>query len=291
MGRPAKQVDSKGAREVCDYLRGHQERSHVLDDNNYSKDYIDALKQNKFSDIMREGIGSDYLFYDEPEKTEKSVPYLQQFIDSYMSSSDKTRMWKALRKKTVRKHYAFNTFQLTLDEMSDGLFHEIKGNIMSNIGFDEKAKLSNTDIVVGLMEFASKIEDKSIKEELLLTIETSRKFRKNELYRKSDLYKTRREACLNALIKLGLDEDQSGRFFYAVRLAAFDNKAIFELLEEKKDKDVPRYLAGLHKLQEPNGDLYNLPYSDPKRAPYYNLANWVVLPSDDVNEEQLRLDV
>jgi hypothetical protein len=292
MGRPAKQVNIDNAREVCNYLRGQQDSYYKLGEDNYSKDYIDALKQKKFAKIILEGIGTEYLFHSDTENLEQSVPFLQKFLDLHMSNDDKSRMWGALRKRATRKDYNFNSFQVTLDSIGESEFNSSKSDVISNIGLDTDTKFSNTDIIIGLMDFASSIKDESVKKELLDSIKIGRSFRKTDLYKKSDLYNTRRKACISAIIELGLDEIQADRFLQIIRLEAFDNKTISELLNDKADKPVPRYLAGLHKLREPKGDTYNLPRYDPKRRSYYKLENWVVLPSDDAQtEEQLDLDV
>jgi|GEM_PF-5528622 len=290
MGRPAKKVEVENAIDVCNYLRGHQDRYYNLGDDNYSKEYLTALKQDKLSNMMREAIGSEYLLHRKPNETEKAVPVLQSFLDLYMSNEDKTRMWKALRKKSNRKNYLSDAFQVTLDGMNEHTFNYIKNDIISNIGLDTDTKYTNTDVIVGLMNFATDIQDSSIRNEILYTIEGGRKFRKLQVYRSSELFKKRSAACISALTTMGLNKEEAKRFTYTVKLAAFNNKTVHELLESKEDKPVPRYLSSLHKLREPEG-LYDLPYDEPKRQIYNDLVNWVVLPSDDVKEDQLGLDI
>jgi hypothetical protein len=240
--------------------------------------------------MMREAIGSEYLLHREPNETEKAVPVLQSFLDLYMSNEDRTRMWKALRKKGNRKSYILETFQVTLDGMNEHAFNSIKNDIISNIGLDTDTKYTNADIIMGLMNFATDIQEPAIKNKILYTIAGGRKFRKMQVYRSSELFAKRWVACKSALTDMGLNDEEANRFIYSVKLAAFDNKRIYELLESKEDKQVPRYLSSLHKLREPEG-LYELPYRNPKKRLYNDLASWVVLPSDDVKEEQLGLDI
>ena len=70
---------------------------------------------------------------------------------------------------------------------------------------------------------------------------------------------------------MGLDKDDAFCFIECVTLSAFNNKTTVQLLIQKQDKDVPKYLSKLNKLKRPYSE-----YHPSNRI----LSKWVVLPSE-----------
>lgn len=283
MGRPAKKVNSDNVQDIYLHIESKEKRAHSLDPEKYSEIYIKALERQKLTNDLYQALNKSYISLYKAEDKEKAIPVIQAYIDSLMSADDRLRMWKALNKKKDRKNYRRHSFQLAL-ETSEYQFAEIKSRIEKVAGFTGGPSLTNTDLVIGVLSFVAELENESLaaklKEKLIKCMEE----RKVDKYRTSDLFKTREEACREALLNLGLDEAQAHRFFWSVKLDAFGEKTIGELLNSKEDKGVPQYLSKLKKLKEPPVPDHSLgreTYRTETYKNYKSLSNWVVLPSED----------
>lgn len=251
MPRAAKRVDTTTVEAVINYVKNQERKFFMLNCGLYSVEYINALKGSTLSNMLNSALGAVSKYLREEQK-EEAVNTTQLFIDSYMSSDDRTRMWKAIRKTKHRKRIMFglDSFQLSFDGISNDEFKNLKGEIENRLkSINEDVTAS--DLIISLMKLAASSEDSDFIDALESTIVATRKKRKSNVYKNSELFQRREQACLDALMEKGLSENDGYIFMMTVELDDFSGRTINTLLEEKEDKAVPEYLQKLVSLKLP----------------------------------------
>lgn len=251
MPRAAKSVDTTTVEAVINYVKGQEHKWFTLKLELYSDEYGRALKDSTLSKMLSDTFGLVPTRLRDEQK-DAAVNTTQRFIDSYMSSDDRTRMWKAIRKTKHRNSGISKliSFQLSFEGVSNKAFKNLKCEIenrLTSINEDVTA----SDLIISLMTLAANTEDSDFIDSLESTIKTTRKKRKRQVYRNSDLFERRERACLDVLEEKGLSEEDGRSFMMIVLLDDFGCRTIDTLLEEKEDKTVPEYLQKLGSLKLP----------------------------------------